>query len=48
MHVPFEDDLSLGRHFDIDRLALHHINRVMSQEAGEQELVHARRERSAR
>src|SRR5579862_108426 len=42
--ITFEDELGVGRDFQIDRLALHQFDRLMPQETGKQEFVQIFRE----
>ena len=44
--VALEDDLRVGRHLEVDRPALHHLDALPADPAGEQDLVEARRERA--
>ncbi len=43
---PLEHDLRVRRHFEVDRLAPHELDRLPAQEAGEHELVEMMRKRS--
>ena len=47
-HITLEDDLSRGRHLDVDRLALDHLDRLVAQEAREDHLVDVARQRCRR
>ena len=43
IHVAFEHDLRMRRHFEIHRLALHQLHRLAPQEAGDDVLLNLRR-----
>ncbi len=42
--VAFEDEFGVGRDFDIDGLALHHLDRALAEEAGDHHLVEVGRQ----
>ena len=39
LDVAFEDEIDVGRDFEIDRLALHQLDGFLAQEAGEENLI---------
>ena len=45
VHVAFQHDLGAGRHHDGDADALHHLHRLLAEEAGEDHLVQILRQR---
>ena len=46
--VALEDDFRRGRHLDVDRLALDHLDRLVAQETSEDHLIDVARQRSRR
>ncbi len=45
VHVPFEDDLRVRRHLDVDRLTMNHLDPAPTEPAREDDLVKPGRER---
>ncbi|OPZ81423.1 MAG: hypothetical protein BWY76_03038 [bacterium ADurb.Bin429] len=45
VHVALDDEISVGGHLQVVRQALHHLHRLAAQEAGEDHLVNAFRQR---
>ena len=45
LHIAFENDLRMRRHFEIDRLALHQFDRPLAQKSRDDELLNLRRRR---
>ena len=48
VHIAFQHDLRVRRHFEIDRLALHHFHRLAPQKSREHEFVEIGRQRQNR
>ena len=48
LDVALEHDLGVGGHLEVDRHALHELDRLAAQEAGDHQLVDVLRQRRAR
>src|SRR5436190_2919389 len=48
VHIAFEDDLSIGGHFEVHSFAFHELDRLLAQETGDDELFDLRWSRNDR